>query len=166
MTPDERRNSPLQRHPPPIPPTTRPASSIPTGWREHGRIEQAEFIRVQLRLAGIDALARRTAKHLELRQQALLRKHGDAWLAPLRPYLHRTFDPPLRPEARVSPSSARASSRRPFVEPDRFLADPAGLFAAAPNHRIRLLDLLFRAAQSPHLRRPASRRARVVPEFP
>jgi uncharacterized protein (TIGR02996 family) len=95
---------------------------------EHDEADQAEFVRLQVRLHamrpwqdGYDDLKRR--------ERALLQRHADAWLGPVRPWLLRKFQPRDLDDHAIF---RRGLVETALVEPERFLVDPDGLFDAAP----------------------------------
>jgi hypothetical protein len=67
---------------------------------------------------------------LELREKALQGRHRDEWLSPIRPWLHPAFDPDRDPKELDVFRGGFVETA--FVDAERFLADPDGLFAAAP----------------------------------
>jgi uncharacterized protein (TIGR02996 family) len=77
---------------------------------EHGQPERAEFIRLQIELAGLaEGSPRRAA--LQAREQALLRQHETAWVGPVLPLL--LPDSALRVRDRARP---KWRFRRGFIE--------------------------------------------------
>ncbi len=57
---------------------------------ENGQPQRAEFIRVQTELARLPARSQRRAR-LQAREQELLAKHKDQWLAPLKRFTDKRY---------------------------------------------------------------------------
>jgi uncharacterized protein (TIGR02996 family) len=99
-------------------------------WLEdHERTPQAEFIRTQVRRA---ALPPWHVEYDELRrrERQLIEQHGETWLEPVRPWLHHGFT--TRRDDHEFGVFRRGFVETVLADPTRFLADPDGLFAAAP----------------------------------
>jgi uncharacterized protein (TIGR02996 family) len=107
---------------------------------EHGDADHAEFIRLQVRLAGGDP---READRLRRRERDLLWKHEKEWAAPLHGIVRR---------ARF----VRGFPERVTLTAESFLAHADTLFRRAPVRHLILTEvgkLLPQIADSPHLDR-------------
>jgi uncharacterized protein (TIGR02996 family) len=105
---------------------------------EHGDAARAEFIRVQVRLAGGEP---RESDRLRRRERDLLRKHEKEWAAPLHGIVRR---------ARF----VRGFPERVTLTAESFLAHADTLFRRAPVRHLILTEvgkLLPQIADSPHL---------------
>ncbi len=115
---------------------------------EHGRPERAEFIRVQLALAGPEADGPRRGE-LRRRERELLEAHADEWLRPLRELLGPKSMPRFE---RGFPAQLALGVRQ-------FMGHAEELFRLAPAQDVKLLRLMqstlkpAELAASPHLGR-------------
>jgi uncharacterized protein (TIGR02996 family) len=115
---------------------------------ENGRPERAEFIRVQLALAGPEADGHRRGE-LRRREQELRQAHGDEWLQPLRELLGPKSTPRFE---RGFPAQLALGVRQ-------FTDHAEELFRLAPAQDVKLLRLKqsnlkpAELAASPHLGR-------------
>ena len=118
-----------------------------------GDLARAEFIRLQIRLATMQPW-HDEYDDLKRRERVLLNRYAEAWLEPVRPWLHPTFR--LERDIALHGVFRRGFVETILVDEQRFLADPDGLFDAAP-----MTGLLFFVAsaalptilESPHLSR-------------
>lgn len=106
--------------------------------QEHGEEERAEFIRLQIEIAGLREGKKKQQK--QLREKELLDAHRDEWAAPLKPFFAYYYNGPY---ARFY--APPVVFRRGFVETismdvDGFLEHVFAVFERAPIRGLRMQD--------------------------
>lgn len=96
---------------------------------DHGESDRAAFLRAQIQLTRTEPWDPEYAD-LKACERRLLARNRDSWVEPIRPFLHRAFQYPG--DLDTIGVFRRGLLDTAFVDADRFLADPDGLFDAAP----------------------------------
>jgi len=105
---------------------------------ENGRSAQAEFIRIQIRLARMNSWDEGFTE-LRQREQVLIRKYGSAWMEPIEPFLHPAFQRDHWYDYEELGIFRRGMIDTAFVDGNQFLEDPDTLLNSAPITGLILL---------------------------